>query len=101
MVGSRRIANTNRSAPIVPRRPPRRVFTRDELIHLVWGTIVTSAHCRDSRSALDSNFQTFDVAIAERAAARLGGTIVLGDGRAGMTKFALTVPALALVGADR
>jgi two-component system OmpR family sensor kinase len=34
------------------------------------------------------------LAIAEKAAARLGGTIVLEDGRAGMTTFALTVPAL-------
>jgi two-component system OmpR family sensor kinase len=35
------------------------------------------------------------LAIAEKAAARLGGTIVLEDGRAGKTTFALTVPALA------
>ncbi len=35
------------------------------------------------------------LAIAEKAAARLGGTIVLEDGRPGMTTFALTVPALA------
>jgi two-component system OmpR family sensor kinase len=35
------------------------------------------------------------LAIAEKAAARLGGTIVLEDGRAGRTTFALTVPALA------
>jgi len=35
------------------------------------------------------------LAIAEKAAERLGGTIVLEDGRAGMTTFALTVPALA------
>jgi signal transduction histidine kinase len=34
------------------------------------------------------------LAIAEKAAARLGGTIVLEDGRAGMTTLALTVPAL-------
>jgi two-component system sensor histidine kinase KdpD len=34
------------------------------------------------------------LAIAQKAAARLGGTIVLEDGRAGMTTFALTVPAL-------
>jgi len=34
------------------------------------------------------------LAIAEKAAERLGGTIVLEDGRAGMTTFALTVPAL-------
>jgi two-component system OmpR family sensor kinase len=34
------------------------------------------------------------LAIAEKAAARLGGTIVLEDGRAGMTTFELTVPAL-------
>jgi two-component system OmpR family sensor kinase len=34
------------------------------------------------------------LAIAEKAAARLGGTMVLEDGRAGMTTFALTVPAL-------
>jgi signal transduction histidine kinase len=42
------------------------------------------------------------LAIAEKAAERLGGTIVLEDGRAGMTTFALTVPALVgLVGANR
>jgi two-component system OmpR family sensor kinase len=35
------------------------------------------------------------LAIAEKAATRLGGTIVLEDGRPGMTTFALTVPALA------
>ncbi len=35
------------------------------------------------------------LAIAAKAAARLGGTIVLEDGRPGMTTFALTVPALA------
>ncbi len=34
------------------------------------------------------------LAIAEKAAARLGGSIVLEDWRAGMTTFALTVPAL-------
>jgi signal transduction histidine kinase len=34
------------------------------------------------------------LAIAEMAAARLGGAIALEDGRAGMTTFALTVPAL-------
>ena len=35
------------------------------------------------------------LAIAEKAAARLDGTIVLEHGRAGMTTFALTLPALA------
>ncbi len=35
------------------------------------------------------------LAIAAKAAERLGGTIVLEDGRPGMTTFALTVPALA------
>jgi len=34
------------------------------------------------------------LAIAEKAAARLGGTIVLEDGRAGRTTFAITVPVL-------
>lgn len=34
------------------------------------------------------------LAIAEKAAARLGGTIVLEDGRAGSTTFALTIPTL-------
>jgi two-component system OmpR family sensor kinase len=38
------------------------------------------------------------LAIAEKAAERLGGTILLEDGRAGRTTFALTVPAL--VGCD-
>jgi signal transduction histidine kinase len=35
------------------------------------------------------------LAIAAKAATRLGGTIILEDGRPGMTTFALTVPALA------
>jgi len=35
------------------------------------------------------------LAIAQKAATRLGGTIVLEDGRPGMTTFALTIPALA------
>jgi two-component system OmpR family sensor kinase len=40
------------------------------------------------------------LAIAEKAAARLGGAIVLEDGRPGTTTFTLTVPALADVGAQ-
>jgi signal transduction histidine kinase len=35
------------------------------------------------------------LAIAEKAAARLGGTVALEDGRPGRTTFALTIPALA------